>query len=192
MHPSLFFRPGALLSQPELSAARLDGLLIEVGDGYMSPDLPEDEAARMRSLAHILSPGYAASGPTAAWVHGIGDLPPVCHHVQRVSANRPRVRPLRNVVVHERRIDDGDVETIAKMPITTTLRTLTDLVLSADHDAESAVWMRRLARAAPRLVSQVRAEIEARPRMPGRRAALAALESLEDDASQEDVTRYTS
>ncbi len=189
MHPSLFFRPGALLSQSELSSARLDGLLIEVGEGYMPPDLPEDDAARIRSIAHILAPGYAASGPTAAWVHGIGDLPPICHHVQRVSENRPRVRPLPNVIVHERRIDDGDVEMIAATPVTTRLRTLTDLVLSADRDAESAAWMRRLARADPWLVPRVRAVIEARNRMPGRRAALAALGSLPDAASHEDVTR---
>ena len=80
MHPSLLYLPGAPLSLPELTAARIDGLLIEVGDGYMPPDIPEGPAARLASLAPILSPGYAASGPTAAWVHGVGDGPPRCHH----------------------------------------------------------------------------------------------------------------
>lgn len=189
MHPSLFFRPGALLSQPELSSARLDGLLIEVGEGYMPPDLPEDEPARIRSLAPIVPPGYAASGATAAWVHGVGDAPPMRHHVQRISENRPRVRPIRNVIVHERRIDDGDIEFIAGVPVTTRSRTLTDLVFAADRDAESAAWMRRLARADPRLVSQVRDAVTARRRMPGRRAALAALASLEPERPQDEVTR---
>lgn len=192
MHPSLIFRPGAPLSLPELRSARLDGLLIEVGEGYMPPDLPEDEAARLLSLGPLLAPGYAACGPTAAWVHGVGDLPPNRHHVQRVSDKRARVRPIRNVIVHERRLDDDDIVVIAGVPVTTRLRTMTDLVLSADRDTESARWMRRLARADPWLVPQVREMIEARHRLPGRRAALAALASLttcEDEAPQEDVTR---
>lgn len=186
MHPSLFFRPGALLSQAELNSARLDGLLIEVGEAYMPPDLPEDEAARIGSLAPILSPGYAACGPTAAWVHGVGHEPPYCHHVQRVSAKRPRVRPLRGVVVHDRRLGDHDVQFISGAPVTTRLRTLIDLVLAAGRDPEAAEWMRRLARTHPGLVPQVREVIEARQRMPGRRAALTALTSLE---AQDDVTR---
>ena len=193
MHSSLFYLPGALLSQPELSSARLDGLLVEVGEGYMPSDLPEDASARMRSLAHLISPGYAASGPTAAWVHGIGDAPPESHHVQRVSARRPRVPRLRNVVVHEQRLGDDDVEVIAVTPVTTRLRTLTDLVLRAGADPASAQWMHRFARADSRLVPQVRSVIETWRRVPGRRAALAALASLDaqagDEQAQEDVTR---
>lgn len=186
MHPSLFFRPGALLSQPELSAARLDGLLIEVGDGYMPPDVPEDASARIASLAPVLTAGYALSGPTAAWVHGVGDMPPACHHLQRVSAQRSRVHPKPRVVMHDRRLDACDVQTIAGVQVTTPLRTLTDLVLRASRDAEGAQWMHRLARAAPELIPRAREQLESRPRMPGKRAALAALRAM---SRYEDVTR---
>ena len=157
----------------------------------MPTDLPEDAPARIRSLGPILSPGYAASGPTAAWVHGVGDKPPICHHVQRISESRPRVRAIRNVVVHDRRLEDGDIEVIAGAPVTTRLRTLTDLVLSANRDPESASWMHRLARVEPWLVPQVQEVIGARRRMPGRRAALAAIAGLEpnQEQSQDDVTR---
>lgn len=189
MHPSLFFHPGALLSQPELSSARIDGVLIEVGEGYMPPDLPEDAGARATSLTPLLASGYALCGPSAAWVHGVGDRPPGCHHVQRISRRRSRVRPQRNVILHERVIDAGDVELIGAVPVTTRLRTLTDLVVSASGDEETALWMRALAAAAPGLVPQVRATIAERERMPGKRAALARLAELE---CYDEVTRYTS
>lgn len=194
MHPSLFFHPGALLSQPELSSARIDGLLVEVGEGYMPPDVPEDAAARVASLALVLLPGHAASGPTAAWVHGIGDAPPRCHHQQRHSERRGRVSPARNVVVHEARLAAEDVQLISGTAVTTPLRTMIDLVLAADRDAECAMWMRRFARAEPQLLSHVREHLERRQRLPGKRAALGAVDDLllpssEQKTAQDEVTR---
>lgn len=189
MHPSLLYLPGAPLSLPELTAARIDGLLIEVGDGYMPPDIPEGPAARLASLAPILSPGYAASGPTAAWVHGVGDGPPRCHHLQRVAQRRARVRPIRDVVLHDRQLEAGDIEVVSGVPVTTRVRTLVDLIVTAGDDPESALWMRRLAAASPELVEKVRVIIQERTRMPGKRAALARIAEL---AAYEDVTRYTS
>lgn len=202
MHPSLFYRPGALLSQQELSAARLDGLLVEVGEGYMPADLPEDAGARASALAPILSPGYAASGPTAAWVHGIGDAPPQRHHLQRAVDRRPRVELRRNVVVHEGQVAPNDLLFVAAVPVTTPLRTLTDLVLTSSRYEECAVWMRRMAQACPSLVPQVQTLLAARSRMPGKRAALSAVSELLNEHGQdpavrrhlvqEEVTRYTS
>ncbi|MGO1506996.1 MAG: hypothetical protein ACTHZW_05495 [Microbacteriaceae bacterium] len=178
MHPSLIFHPGELLSQPELSAARLDGVLIEVGDGYMPTDLPEGAEARAASLAPLHPAGYALCGPTAAWVHGIGYAPPSCHHLQRVSERRPRVRPLPGVVYHDRLIDRAEFAFVGNSAITTRLRTLTDLVLGGGIDADAEQWMRRFAVAAPDLLPRVRAIIAGRERMPGKRAALARIEEL--------------
>ena len=196
MDPSLFYRPGALLSQQELNAARLDGLLVEVGDGYMPADLPEDAGARAAALEPVVSPGYAASGPTAAWVHGIGDAPPLRHHIQRAVDRRPRVQPRHNVIVHEGRVPSDDLMLIARMPVTTPLRTLTDLVLSSDRHGECAAWMRSMAAACPSLVPRVHTLLAARSRMPGKRAALAIVADLAgaqgENARQEEVTRYTS
>jgi hypothetical protein len=176
--PSLFYRPGALLSQQELSAARLDGLLVEVGEGYMPADLPEDAGARAAALAPLISPGYAASGPTAAWVHGVGDAPPMRHHIQRAVDHRPRIQPRHNVVVHEGRVPSDDLMLIAQMPVTTPLRTLTDLVLTSGRYGECALWMRSMAAACPSLVPRVQALLAARSRMPGKRAALAIVAEL--------------
>ena len=187
MHPSLFYRPGALLSQPELSAARIDGLLVEVGEGYMPADLPEDAAARATSLSPILVPGFAVCGPSAAWVQGAGDAPPSRHHLQRVSERRPRVTSADHVVIHERRIDSAEVMLIDGIAVTTPVRTLTDLVLGAGRDPETDRWMRCLASAVPELLPVVRRLIAARTRMPGKRAALKRIDDLQQP--QEDVTR---
>lgn len=208
MHPSLFYRPGALLSQQELSAARLDGLLVEVGEGYMPSDLPEDAGARAAALAPILSPGYAASGPTAAWVHGVGDAPPQRHHIQRAVDRRPRVELRRNVIMHEGKVPPGDLTFVAAVPVTTPLRTLSDLILTSSRYGECALWMRSMAQARPSLLPLVQTLLSGRSRMPGKHAALAAVSALleergeeeaarenptqKGDTAQEEVTRYTS
>jgi len=179
VHPSLFFHPGALLSLSELNSARLDGLLIEVGDGYMPPDLPEDAIARMFSLAPVLIPGYAACATTAAWVHGAGDPAPLRHHLQRVSARRRRVQVPSGVMLHESRLDDDDFTLVAGAAVTTPLRTMIDLALRADTDEAAAIWLPRLASSEPEIVPDAIARLESRPRLPGKRAAMTALKAIE-------------
>ncbi len=167
----------------------------------MPVDLPEDAGARAAALAPILSPGYAMSGPTAAWVHGIGDGPPLRHHIQRAVDRRPRVQPRHNVIVHEGQVPADDLMLVAIMPVTTPLRTLTDLVLTSSRYGECATWMRTMAAACPSLVPLVQTLLAARSRMPGKRAALAVVAELLDqrapgarveEFAQEEVTRYTS
>lgn len=189
MHDSFFYLPGAVLSQPELSSARLDGLLFEVGAGYMPADVPEDHSARMAALGQVLCPGFAASGSTAAWVHGVGDAAPLQHHIQRAVAHRPRANAPHNVVVHESQLGPGDVVWIADAPVTSPLRTLTDLVLGADRYPEYLVWMQLLASEMPALVPLVRANLTVRERLPGRRAAFSRLDRLSVVRCQDEVTR---
>lgn len=155
----------------------------------MPPDVPEGSAARIASIAQVLSPGYAASGTTAAWLHGLGDAAPLHHHIQRVSDRRPRLRPRRNVTVHEMLLAPEDVEQIAAATVTTLSRTMTDLALRAHRDADSAHWLRGAAFAKPELLSPVRDQIASRPRLPGKRAALTVLEQLLRETGQEEVTR---
>lgn len=185
MNSSLLYRPGALLSQPELSAARLDGLVFEVADAYMPADLPEDAAARVAALSPVLAPGFAASGPSAAWIHGTGDRAPIRHHIQRMSPQRRRIVSLRNVLVHESRLASEDVQMIAAAPVTTPLRTMVDLAIRAGRDAECASWLRDFAVSRHDLVRPALDHIAARQRMPGKRAAVTALDLLLVEACQE-------
>lgn len=183
----------------------MDGLLVEVGEGYIPADLPEDAGARVAAVISVLSPGYAMSGPTAAWVHGIGGAPPMQHHIHRAVDHRPRVEPRRDVVVHEGQVKPGDLIFIGATPVTTPIRTLTDLVLTANRYEECASWMRSMALDMPALVNQVQALLVSRTRLPGKRAALATIAELQSSTLGEtvlgetvpgetgqDVTRYTS
>lgn len=189
MHDSLFYLPGAVLSQPELNAARLDGLVSEVGAGYMPADIPETGGARVTALGPFLLPGFAASGPTAAWVHGVGNTPPSRHHFQRAIDRRPRISAVRDVVVHESKLAPTDIVMVANVPVTSMLRTLTDLVLFADRYPECHAWMALLAAAVPELLTPVREHLSGRPRLPGRRAALTHIERLSAIEAYDDVTR---
>lgn len=189
MHESLFYVQDGVLSQSELISARLDGLLFEVGVGYMPADLPEDADARVSALAPLLAPGFAASGPTAAWVHGVGDAAPVRHHLHRAAERRPRVKAQRDVVVHESWLPPEDVVMVAQVPVTSRVRTLTDLVLGVERYPEYRVWIDLVAREMPILLQQVYERLSGRQRLPGRRAALALVARLADENAQEVVTR---
>ncbi|WP_298036305.1 hypothetical protein [uncultured Microbacterium sp.] len=178
MNPWLLHLPGALLSPAELSAARLDGLLFEVGDAYMPADLPENEEARALSLRPLLVPGYGLCGPTAAWVLGAGDTAPLRHHLQRVTKHRPRVAGSASVVLHEMQAPAEDLISIASLPVTNSLRTLCDLALWADRDPNYEKWFRLFAECSTDLLEGAVERLRARTRMPGKRAAIARLEEI--------------
>ncbi|KDA05875.1 hypothetical protein DC31_14445 [Microbacterium sp. CH12i] len=83
-----------------------------------------------------------------------------------------------NVVVHESRLPDADIIVVADVSVTTAQRTLTDLILGASRYPEYVVWMQLLAQQMPTLLPHVHEHLSARPRLPGRRAALTVVERL--------------
>lgn len=189
MHPALFYRPGDRLSLPELSAARLDGDVVEVGEGYMPADTIEGAAARALSLTSLVPPGTAVSGVSAAWVHGAGDSPPRVHHVSRISASRQRIGPSTRVMHHERRLAGADIESIAGLWVQTPEATAVSLLLSSARSTEDEIWLHALVRISPGLADAVRARVLPLGRRPG---AIHARRILDGWAGQDVVTRYTS
>lgn len=186
MHPALIYAPGRRLSLTELSAARLDGHVVEVGEAYMPADTVEGADARASSVAHLLSAGSALCGPSAAWIHGAGDRPPVRHHLRRRGAKGPRPRPGDRVIVHEPGFADADVLDLDGVPVGTREATAIELALAAHRDAESEHWLRGLLLVSPGLASRTAEIIAARGRVPGKRHAMLLLGEL---AAQEVVTR---
>ena len=85
--PFLYF-PGDRLSPAELSAARLDGDVVELGDAYIPADAVETQALRAGSLHALLGDTLAATHLSAAWILGAIDEPPSRHTVQRAVAHR--------------------------------------------------------------------------------------------------------
>ncbi len=183
MHPALFFLPGARLSLPELSAARLDGHVVELGDAYVPADLVEGPTARAASLRHTFPPGTAASGPSAAWILGAGDAAPRRHHARRAVTHRLRILADPLLVYHDAPAAEGESIRRDELAVTSAAQTLTDLVFWAPRYPECIPWAHALVHEIPGLIARVREGI--RPRVPGRRGALALLTELD----QEEVTR---
>lgn len=189
VHRALFYRPGDRLSLPELTAARLDGDVVEVGEAYMPADTIEGACARALSLSPLVPPGTALSGASAAWVHGAGDAPPRVHHVSRISASRQRVGPSTRVVHHERRLPSDEVESIAGVWVQTPEATAATLLFSSARSTEDERWLHALIQVCPGLTDAVSARVLPLGRRPGAHHARRILEGW---SSQDVVTRYTS
>ncbi|WP_336645545.1 SAM-dependent methyltransferase [Microbacterium sp. USHLN186] len=178
MHPALFYRPGERLSLPELSAARLDGDVVEVGDGYMPADTVEEPAARAFSLARLAPAGTALSGASAAWVHGAGDQPPAVHHITRISASRQRVEFSTRVVHHERCLAVEDVQMVGGVRVATAVSTAASLLFSSARASEDERWLRALIAVTPGLAGDLRRRVTDPVRRPGAQHARRLLGEL--------------
>lgn len=178
MHPAFLYLPGGRLSQPELSAARLDGHVVEVGDAYVPADLVESAEVRASTVSAFVQPGTAACSQTAAWIHGAGDAPPNVHHARRCVERRLRPATSHRLVFHDTMVPEDDVRTIGGVPVTMPTRTMLDLATTFHRDPRVLPWMELLAVAIPGAAEAAVARLQDRQRMPGRRAGLALLERL--------------
>jgi hypothetical protein len=181
--PFLYFE-GDRLSLAELSAACLDGDLVELGGAYIPADAVETRGLRAGSLVGVLGESLAATHLTAAWIHGALPAPPARHTVQRAVPRRLHHVPDRRVVYRDLAVDPADLLHIGGVWVTTPTRTLADLSRVDDPGHERA--LRLMSLADPGLIVEAIGWIEARPGLPHRRAALAL---LRDRSGQEEVTR---
>jgi len=191
--PFLYFA-GDRLSTAELTCARLDGDVVEVGEAYMPADAVETRELRAASLRERVPETLAATRDTAAWVHGAVPDPPSRHSVQRRS-------PVRLHHVIDARLSYRDqlmpadaIERIGGVWVTTPERTLADLV-RALHAGDAVVdlveallaWRSDLAAGALEM-------LEGGPAMHHKRPALEFLRARAavPRRGQDEVTRYTS
>ncbi|MEJ1092643.1 hypothetical protein [Microbacterium istanbulense] len=184
MHPALLYLPGTRLSLPELTAARLDGHVVELGDAYVPADTVEGVDARAASVAAGIPDRMGACGPTAAWIHGAGLLPPPVHHVRRIAEGRFRPGVGHAVIVHEPALEPPDGVQISGVVVATPLFTGLELALGASTHPVYATWLVRLLEVMPSLRDDLRERLGSLPRRPGRAQARALLR-----ADQEVVTR---
>lgn len=199
VHPAFLYLPGHRLALPELSAARLDGHVVEMGEGYIPADLVEGPDVRAASLASLLPRDTSASGPTAAWIHGAGDRPPSRHHVHRAVAHRLRPPQDARIVFHDVFVPASDRTLAGGVSVTTPVRTLCDLALALHRDPALLPCLRSLATLAPGLLGDAHERIVCAGRVPGARRALSTLQRLVvlhatalRSEDQDEVTRYTS
>ena len=86
----------------ELSAACLDGDLVELGEAYIPADAVETQALRAGSLAALLGDTLAATHLTAAWIHGaLPDAAGAPHRAARGRRAGSTVVPDRQLVYRD-------------------------------------------------------------------------------------------
>ncbi|WP_347345684.1 SAM-dependent methyltransferase [Microbacterium sp.] len=191
MWPFLYFADDRL-STPELMAARLDGHLIEVGEGFMPADAVETRELRAASLRRVCAPGLAFTHESAAWVHGALTEVPRRHCVQRTGARRRPPLLDRRLRYRDGRLADRDVVIVSGVAVTVPERTLADLVRDrVDSDGAAPTAADALIAVHPGLVRSTLAWLEGAPPLRRKRHAVACLrDRLERDGpGQDDVTR---
>lgn len=162
----------------ELCAARLDGEVFAIDEGYSPIDVPSGPLERAASIAHYCQGRLMAEQRTAAWVWGALELPPARHELCASLGARARPAfPIRTSV-REVVIDEQGFIVLSGVPVTTPLRTVIDLARfsSRFEDAERAVVV-RLASVYGFALDQCRAEMDARTNLPNKRRALTRLAS---------------
>ncbi|MCK2021717.1 SAM-dependent methyltransferase [Microbacterium sp. kSW2-24] len=178
MHPAFLYLPGQRLTLPELTAARLDGDVVDIGEAFIPADLVEGADVRAASIATIVHPGTAVCGPSAVWVHGACDAPPNPHHLRRAVARRIRAVQSPRVRYHDTPLPAEDLVLIGGIPITTPERTLIDLALGSHREPALDRWAHMLIEHDPGLIGTARERIRTLRRVPGSRRALELLEGL--------------
>ena len=184
--PFLYFADERL-SSAELSAARLDGHLVELGEAYIPADAVETRALRAGSLAGLLGDTLAATHLSAAWIHGALHDPPARHTVQRGVPRRLHQVIGRRMHYRDLCVDPADLLRIGGVLVTSPERTLADLSRLSEPDCVSAGRM--MADADPALPQRTLAWFDAHGALPNKRAALVFLRGLAAREGQDDVTR---
>lgn len=127
------------LSLAELSAARLDGHLIEVDAAYMPADTIETASARAEALRPLLRDLMAATHVSAAWVHGAITAAPARHTVQRAVPHRIHGVVHRRLHYRDTCLPEQDLQRLGGVLVTTPARTVADLARVGDADHRAAL-----------------------------------------------------
>ena len=183
MWPFLYFADDRL-STAELTAARLDGDLVEVGEAFMPADAVETRELRAASFRSIGGPERAVTHASAAWVHGAIPDPPLIHTLQRAGRRRAAFPVDARIRVRDVALPAGDVELISGVAVTTPVRTLVDLVRDAVVGGSPRHLVDDILAWRPDLLTDAVIWIDAAGPIHHKRAAAAELRRR-----QEDVTR---
>ncbi|KJL18849.1 type IV toxin-antitoxin system AbiEi family antitoxin [Microbacterium azadirachtae] len=166
--------PGDRLSVSELSAARLDGDVVDLGESYAPADLVETAALRAASLLPLTAGirGAAFAGMSAAWIHGAGDAPPEVHEVQSATGRRLRVPATRRLIVHDPVPDPVDLQVVGGVTVTTPERTVIDLLRWPVTHPRRHEWARLLVQVDPQLAHRAAIRLSALHHGPGHHRAV--------------------
>lgn len=160
----------------ELCAARLDGELFAVDDGWAPVDEPDLPAFRAAVVALRMPRPLVIERRSAAWVHGALPVPPTIAQFCVPHSARIAVLGDRRASVREVKIDESEIVEFGGIRCTSVVRTAFDILRDVDDDASGAeAVVAALIEARPWLASALRARLDAATRMPHKSLALARL-----------------
>lgn len=155
-----------------LSAARLDGVLWGVHDGYCSVDEPDRPELRALALSYAVQPHDIVVGRTAAWVYGAGSR--VIGPIEVCSRARPLGSWRTGVRYREIAIDDDDLTRLSPpTPILTTRsRTISDIAVDSLRTIHDIDLVLALCDGTASTVRSHANDLAAARRRPGKAAGL--------------------
>lgn len=160
----------------ELCAARLDGELFGIGEGFASVDAAETPLLRALSVARLARGRLIAERATAAWILGASAKVPDRHQFCAPLSARSRPAYPARVTVREVVIDPADCTEFGGVRVTTELRTILDLVrFSEPFDERAAAMVSALASIGGLNRAHIRQVALGRRNLPNKRLALRRL-----------------
>jgi hypothetical protein len=160
----------------ELCAARLDGEVFAIDDGWAPVDEPDLPAFRAAVVALRAPRALVIERLSAAWVHGaLAAPPPVAQFCVPLSSRIAVIGDSR-AAVREVRITPAEIVEFGAIRCTSIVRTGFDLLREpsfADDRVEQVVGA--LIAARPGLDAELRDRLDAAARMPHKSTALARL-----------------
>ncbi|TCL83858.1 MULTISPECIES: type IV toxin-antitoxin system AbiEi family antitoxin [unclassified Rathayibacter] len=157
----------------ELCAARLDGEVVALDEGFLLADLPVGPAERGAALRAVVPAKAVADRLSAAWVHGTMPAAPAVHSASIDRRNRLHPPMLARVRFHEVRLTDEDVVLLGGCSVTTPERTLIDLARTRSTCDDDL--LRSLAAVTGVSLERVLERLDSGPPVSSRRIALLRL-----------------
>ena len=168
------------LSLAELCAARIDGELMPIGDGWAPVDEPDLPSLRAAAVALRAPRALVIERRSAAWVHGALDAPPALAQFCVPRTARVAVISVPRLVVREVAIEPDEIIDFPFARCTTAVRTGFDLLRErVEDDGEVESIVAALGRADARLTGQLRRRFDEAIRMPHRGLALERLDRVD-------------
>lgn len=167
-----------------LSAARLDGVLWGIHDGFCPVDEPDRPELRVLALSSVVQPHDIIVGRTAAWVHGAGTR--VIGAVEVCSRARPLGSWRTGARYREISFDESDLIQLAPYTplVTTRARSISDIAVDSLRTIHDGELVLALSGGDPATVRAHADDLAAARRRPRKAAGLEFLDAVVTEATR--------